>query len=197
MGDIGSMEKGPILVIDDDPGFREVVTSVLTKAGFKVLAAPDGPKGIVMARASQPVVILVDMMMPDMDGIETCERLKLDPGLEDIPLVGVTGSADLMYTAKAFRAGVQFFLPKPSGVESLLQVVELAADSGRADSAMQHTRRHLRFPVELPVSCLVRGDGGRSREIEVEQYLTRPESLRMAVPSEAGRPGKREGDGNR
>lgn len=89
------MKNRPILIIDDEPDFREVVSSVLTKAGFRVLAAPDGPQGIVMARASQPAVILVDMLMPDMDGIETCERLKLDPGLEDIPVVGVTGSTDL------------------------------------------------------------------------------------------------------
>ncbi|MFQ5858402.1 MAG: PleD family two-component system response regulator [Anaerolineae bacterium] len=159
------MEKRPILIIDDDPKVCELVTSVLTGAGFDVLAASDGLRGIETTRAAQPAVILLDMMMPGLDGIETCERLKWDPALQDIPVVGITGSTDLSYTEKAFRAGARFFLPKPFGAESLVQVVELAVQAAHPETAMQHARHHPRFPAELPIRCLVRGDAETAREL--------------------------------
>ncbi len=159
------MEKRPILIIDDDPKVCELITSVLTGAGLEVLAASDGLRGIETARAAQPTVILLDMMMPGLDGIETCKRLKQEPALERIPVVGITGSTDLSYTEKAFRAGARFFLPKPFGAESLVQVVELAAEVAHPETAMQHTRHHPRFPVELPIRCLVRGDAETAQEL--------------------------------
>ena len=159
------MEKRPILIIDDDPKVCELVTSVLTGAGFDVLAASDGLRGIETARAAQPTVILLDMMMPGLDGIETCKRLKQEPALEHIPVVGITGSTDLTYTEKAFRAGAWFFLPKPFGAESLVQVVELAAEAAHPETAMQQPRHHPRFPAALPVRCLVRGDAETAQEL--------------------------------
>ncbi|MFQ5846238.1 MAG: response regulator [Candidatus Methylomirabilales bacterium] len=159
------MGKRPILVIDDDRRVCEMVTSVLTSAGFEVLSALDGPTGIERAGAVQPAVILLDMMMPDVDGIETCRRLKRDPGLKDIPVVGITGSPDLAYTEKAFRAGAHFFLPKPFGAEGLVRVVELAAVAASPDPAVHRSRYDSRFPVALPVRCLVRAEAKRSREI--------------------------------
>ena len=65
------MERRPILVIDDDPRFCEFVSAALSRTGFEVLSAPDGPSGIELARAMQPTVILLDMMLPEVDGIAT------------------------------------------------------------------------------------------------------------------------------
>lgn len=158
------MQNRPILIIDDDYKTCELVTSVLTGAGFDVLAALDGPTGIETARAAQPGVILLDMIMPDVDGIETCERLKRDPGLGDIPVVGITGSSDLKYVEKAFYAGAEFFLPKPFGAEGLVHVVRLAAEATQRETPLR-LRRHPRFPAELPVRCFVRGDADATREV--------------------------------
>lgn len=160
-----AMGKRPILIIDDDPRVCELVTSILAGGGLKVLTAPDGGTGIETARAVQPAVILLDMMMPGMDGIETCEHLKRDPGLQDIPVVGITASTDLQYTVKAFRAGATFFLPKPFGLESLAQVVDLAVEAAQPKIPMQGTRRYPRFPAELPVWCLIGRKGGAAREV--------------------------------
>lgn len=158
-------QKRPILIIDDDSRVCELVASILTGGGCKVLSAPDGLAGVETARVAQPALILVDMMMPRMDGIETCKRLKQDPGLEDIPVVGITASTDLSYTEKAFRAGASFFLPKPFSVESLVQVVELAMGAAQPKSTMGGTRRHPRFPAELPVWCLIGRHAGTTREV--------------------------------
>ncbi|MDZ4340178.1 MAG: response regulator [candidate division NC10 bacterium] len=152
------MANQPILVIDHDPRSREMVTAILGHADFEVLSAPDGPSGIELARKARPVVIIVDMMVPGMDGVGTLQCLKKDPALKDIPVVGVTASMDLTYTQKAFRAGAQFFLPKPFRAASLLCVVELAADSALRNTPMPRRRQHPRHGTDVPVSCFVRGD---------------------------------------
>ncbi len=159
------MQTRPILVIDDDPVLCELVDSVLSGADFEVLSTPDGPSGLELARAAQPAVIVLDMLMPDMDGISTLQALKQDPLLKDIPVIGMTASADLTYTAKAFHAGAQCFLPKPFSRASLLRVVELAADSAQRDTPMLRRRRHPRHPAEVPVRCSIHRGAETTREV--------------------------------
>ncbi len=159
------MRKRPILVVDDDPKSRELVAAILTHAGFGVRAAPDGESGIDLARTEQPFAILLDMMMPGIDGIETVQRLKRDPVLADIPVIGMTASADLSYTGRAFRAGADFFVPKPLSRTNLIRVVELAVEKVQRGSPMRHHRRHPRFPAGVAVRCLVRAGTDGSREV--------------------------------
>ena len=147
------MGNRPILIIDDDPKACELVTDILAGADFDVLSAPTGAAGIELARTAQPAVIILDMMMPGMDGLNTLKGLKRDPVLKPIPVIGITASADLTYTEKAFRAGAQFFLPKPFRAASLLRVVELAADVAQRHSPMHRRRRHPRLPAEVAVRC--------------------------------------------
>lgn len=147
------MQRGPILVIDDDPAACELMDSMLTRAGFKVVTALDGPSGIELAKVAQPALILLDMVMPGLDGIATCQRLKQARGLSDIPVVGMTASSDLRYTAQAFHAGAEFFLAKPFGTQTLIQVVNLAAQTAQREPHCH--RRHPRFAVTLPTGCLI------------------------------------------
>ncbi len=159
------MRNRPILFIDDDPRSRELVTATLAGADFEVLSAPDGLSGIELAHTAKPAVIILDMVMPGMDGISVLQRLKLDPDLKDIPVIGITASSDLKYTEKAFGAGAQCFLAKPFRPETLLCMVELAADVARRETPMQRRRRHPRHFAEIPVRCLVREDETRTWEV--------------------------------
>lgn len=155
-------EKYSVLVIDDDPQFRELVAGILTGRDFEVVSAPDGPAGIELARATQPDVILLDMVMPGLDGIATCDQLKRDAVVADIPVVGVTSAPELDYTAQAFRAGAELFLTKPCGASSLVHVLNLAAKGKhRAGGA----RTFPRFLAELSVRCRVAGDAETSRDL--------------------------------
>ncbi len=158
------MQKSPILVIDDDNEFSDLLTSTLRDEGFQVLAAPDGPTGIETARVAQPVAILLDMMAPGLAGIDACERLKQDPILGDVPIVGMTASPDLTVLEKALSAGADFLLPKPVGAQSVLHAVRLAAE-GTAPGSTTAIRRHARLPIKLPVRCLVRGETETNREV--------------------------------
>lgn len=155
-------QSRPILVIDDDPRFCAWVTAALTGTGFEVLSARDGPSGIELARVARPAVILLDMLLPGMDGIATCKRLKRDRALGGIPVLGVTAAPDLRYTEQAFHAGAEFFLAKPIRANSLAQIVELAAKRAQRTAG---SRAFSRFQVELPVRCCVPGDAETTREI--------------------------------
>src|SRR3972149_4230355 len=87
------MRTRPILIIDDDHALCELVASTLSRTGFKVLAAFDGPTGIETARDAHPAIILLDMMMPGLDGVGTCERRKQDPVLGEGPSARTSGPA--------------------------------------------------------------------------------------------------------
>lgn len=159
------MRNRPILVIDDDPLFREVVRDILTQADFEVLAAADAFAGIELARKVQPAVIILDMLLPEVDGPIALELLKRDPDLKAIPVVGVTVSADLTYAQRAFRAGAMFFLPKPVSATSLVCVVELAAGAASPGAPMRRRRRHPRFAAKVPVQCTIQSHCEVGREL--------------------------------
>jgi len=159
------MHEGPIVIIDDDPVFCKFVGIVLGKAGYEALSAHDGPSGIELVRAARPAIIILDMLMPGIDGIATCQRLKQDPVTREIPVVGITASLELRYAEEAYRAGAEFFLTKPLAPENLVYVVEMVLE--RADpSTLIRPRLSARFRTHLPVRCVLRGDGGTTREVE-------------------------------
>lgn len=158
------MKRRPILVIDHDPLSCELVSAILTDAGFEVVSTPDGPSGIEAARAVQPAVIILEAIMPGIDGIETLTRLKRDPALGDIPVVGITASSDWSYIDKAFRGGAKFFLLKPFLANDLRRVVELAAEWAQRATQINR-RRYPRHPAEVSVRCVVRGDAKMIREV--------------------------------
>ncbi|MFQ5803067.1 MAG: two-component system response regulator [Candidatus Methylomirabilales bacterium] len=178
------MGTRPILVIDDDHAVCELVTSILTSTGFTVHSASDGPTGIETARAEQPAVILLDMMMPGIDGISTCQRLKRDPVLADIPVVGVTGSDNLRYAGRAFCAGAAFFLAKPFGLNALVNVVELALESAQRGDPMDRRRRRPRFLAEVPVRCLIGQDAEATREVVGQTGNMSLSGLLLLLPEE-------------
>ena len=152
----------PILVIDDDPRSCELVAAMLTDVGFEVRSAYDGASGIELARTAQPAAIILDMMMPGMDGIDTLRRLKQDPVLRQIPVVAITAAPELRYHEQAFPTGAGFFLAKPFEAESVIHMVTIALQRARHEA---DRRRHPRFPAELPVRCLIREHGQTIREV--------------------------------
>lgn len=176
------MQRRPVLVIDDDPQVSELIRDLLAGADLEVVSAPDGPSGIELARTEQPAVILLDMILPGLDGLSTCQRLKQDPVLRNIPVVGITASDDLRYTGKAFRAGFAFFLPKPLRSSTLVRVVELALASSQHETPMQRRRQHPRFRVTLRARCLLRNDTETAYGVEGRTGNVSVGGLLLLVP---------------
>jgi len=109
-----------VLVIDDDPAVRELVTRFLGKEGFNVKTATTGDEGIKMARALRPDVITLDVMMPGMDGWAVLSSLKNDPQLADIPVVMMTIVSDQNL---GYALGASDYLTKPIDRDKLVSVL--------------------------------------------------------------------------
>jgi two-component system phosphate regulon response regulator PhoB len=113
-----------ILVIDDEPELVKLLDYNLTKAGYLVLSARDGENGLGMARKHAPDVILLDVMMPGLDGWEVCKRLRQDPGTSAIPLLMLTAKADEGDRVLGLELGADDYVTKPFGVRELLARVK-------------------------------------------------------------------------
>jgi len=121
-----TFHEGKVLCIDDDPLIRQLLTFALKRHGFFPLSAPDGPTGIAMAVDEHPRLILVDIMMPGMDGYEVCRRLKADPRTATIALIILTAHSDAKLNVKVFQAGADLALTKPFQPERLIATVRTA-----------------------------------------------------------------------
>ena len=127
------MRKPPlILIVEDNPANLEIIQARLTANNFEVITATDGEKGLVLAREKLPDLILLDIMMPKMDGLEVCRRLKADPSLPFIPIIMVTAKADSKDVIAGLEAGGDEYLTKPvdhaalvARVKSMLRIKEL------------------------------------------------------------------------
>lgn len=118
------MNQGIILVVDDEPGNIQLLSGIL-KGKFKVKAAKNGIKAIEIAhKEPQPDLILLDVMMPDMDGYEVCERLKGDPETDQIPIVFITGNASDEERQRGIAMGAVEYLIKPVVPETLIAFIE-------------------------------------------------------------------------
>jgi len=105
-------ETPRVLAIDDSPEVIDIIRSAL-KGEFQLLAVTSGKKGLEVAEGKQPDLILLDILMPEMDGFEVCRKLKANPATEDIPVIFVTGLDNHGEEVKGFEAGAVDFVTKP------------------------------------------------------------------------------------
>lgn len=108
------MQVKKILMVEDDPDIRRVAVMALKfKGGFEVVTAGDGVEGLEKAAAEKPDVILLDSMMPKMDGPETCKRLKADDTLKHIPVIFLTAKSQKKEIEAGLEIGAVGYLVKP------------------------------------------------------------------------------------
>ena len=136
---------GPlVLIVDDNPGHRELYASFLDHHGFRVAEAADGHEGVAAARAVRPDVILMDLAMPRLDGVEATRQLKSSPETSAIPIVVLTahGLGPMRHDAEA--AGCDVFLVKPILPSEVCEAVRqaLKEQGSRIAAAMKAGARH-------------------------------------------------------
>ena len=102
-----------VLIIDDDAASLGVISDFLEDSGFVVLVARNGERGIERARYARPDIIFLDILMPGIDGFETCRRLKSDPITANIPVIFMTSLTDTEDKVKGFEAGAVDYVTKP------------------------------------------------------------------------------------
>jgi serine phosphatase RsbU (regulator of sigma subunit) len=121
-----------ILIVDDNPTNVDILQARLRAHNYEILTATDGEAGLAMAREKQPDLILLDIMMPKMDGIEVCQHIRADPSLPFMPIIMVTAKADSKDVVAGLEAGGDEYLTKPvdhaalvARVKSMLRIKAL------------------------------------------------------------------------
>jgi CheY-like chemotaxis protein len=122
-GGAGSLQDVKILVVDDVPANIDVLYQLLQTQGVNVLAATSGEQALAVIEANRPDLILLDIRMPGMDGVETCRRLKEMDGTADLPVIFLTAEDDREKIAEGYEAGGIDYVPKPVEKDALLQLV--------------------------------------------------------------------------
>ena len=116
--------KGDILVVDDVPINLRLLTQMLTKQGYKVRPVTSGAQALAAARSTLPDLILLDIMMPGMDGYEVCQRLKADKATRDTPIIFISALKEAENKLRGFTVGGVDYVTKPFWAEEVLARVE-------------------------------------------------------------------------
>lgn len=109
-----------ILVVDDDSAINELIKVNLELAGYTVVQAYDGIEGFAMAKQEVPSLVILDVMMPDVDGYTVAQRIRMNPELKNIPILMLTALSQLNDKVKGFDIGVDDYLVKPFEMEELM-----------------------------------------------------------------------------
>ncbi len=118
--------KPKILVVDDEPDALELISYNLKAAGFDVITADDGEEALKKARAAQPALVILDVMLPEVDGLEVCKTLRRDPATSSIPIIMLTAKAAEIDRVLGLELGADDYVTKPfSPRELILRVKSL------------------------------------------------------------------------
>jgi len=118
-----SSSRKTVMIVDDSPTIRKILGLTLERAGYKVVAEPDGESAIERLIQVVPDVILLDIAMPKIDGYEVCKRIKQDPRTKHVPVVMLSGKGALFDKVKGHMAGATEYLTKPFETPAVLAVV--------------------------------------------------------------------------
>lgn len=174
------MKLRTILVIDDEPDLLRLLDYNLTQAHYLALTARDGEAGLALARKQAPDLIILDVMMPGLDGWEVCKRLRQDPATSPIPILMLTAKAEEADRVLGLELGADDYVSKPFGVRELLARVK--ALLRRIDAAQQ--------PAEILHAGEIVIDAGRRTVTvsgKVVPLTTTEFNLLQALASKRGR----------
>jgi DNA-binding response OmpR family regulator len=112
-----------ILVVDDEPDILQLERMILVNAGYEVETVADGASALARVAESDYDLIILDVMMPDLDGFEVCQRIKADPRSSDVPILFLTAKDEPKALLEGFKAGAAMYISKPFSEAKLLALV--------------------------------------------------------------------------
>jgi two-component system alkaline phosphatase synthesis response regulator PhoP len=124
-----------ILLVDDEPDILEIVGYNLSNEGYKIITAKNGVEGVKKAKKEKPQLIILDVMMPEMDGIEACERIRKVPELSDVVITFLTARGEDYSQVAGFDAGADDYITKPIKPKVLVSKVKALLRRYKDDEA--------------------------------------------------------------
>lgn len=144
-------ERSTIMLVDDTPANLDLLTEMLQGQGYRVQAFPGGPMALKAAALNPPDLILLDIMMPEMDGFEVCRRLKADDALKEIPVIFISALDDVANKVRAFSQGGVDYVSKPFHQEEVLARVTTHLSLRRMRQKLEQHNLHLQDLVREKV----------------------------------------------
>lgn len=164
-------DQSKLLIVDDNPTNLGFLFEYLTKSGFKVLVALDGESAIEQVQYAQPDLILLDVMMPGVDGFTTCKRLKAEPSTQDIPVIFMTALSDTVDKVQGFKIGAVDYITKPLQAEEVLCRVQ-------THLALRNLQKRL---IDQNQKLLQSQAKERERALELEQALKKLQQTQLQL----------------
>ncbi|MDB9512430.1 response regulator [Kamptonema animale CS-326] len=146
--------KLKILIVDDQPSNLRFLSKILTDQGYNVKRAISGQLGLNAALGSPPNLILLDIMMPDMDGYELCQKLKSMESTRSVPIIFLSGLDDVQYKIKAFQVGGVDYITKPFQVEEVLARIDTQIALQKLQNKLEEQNALLQQSQSLIASIL-------------------------------------------
>ncbi len=131
------MAKGKILVVDDEIYIVHILDFSLGMEGYEVLTALDGEQALEKARAEHPDLIVLDIMMPKLDGYETCKMLKADEATKNIPVILLSAKGRNVDQKVGFEVGADDYITKPFSPRKLVERINAILGQGTSQQRMQ------------------------------------------------------------
>ena len=164
--------KDVIVIVDDKPTNLGVLFDFLTDSGFKVLVAQDGESAIQKVEYAHPDLILLDVMMPGIDGFETCRRLKANPSTQDIPVIFMTALSETVDKVKGFSLGAVDYVTKPVQQEEVRARVTLHLTIRNLQKKLQEQNLQLQKAEEKYRSIFENATEGIFQATPEGRYIT-------------------------
>jgi len=168
-----------ILLVDDTPTNLQVLTQTLQGLGHKLLAANSGKAALTVAKRAKPALILLDVMMPEMDGYQTCEQLKADPELASSAVIFCSALSDVDAKVKGFELGAVDFITKPYQAEEVVARVTTHLTIQQLAAALREQNRVLRQEIEVMLDQ--QKDALRRLEVALQGHSSACRLLRNAI----------------
>jgi DNA-binding NtrC family response regulator len=162
-----------ILVADDTPANIEVLLKCLSQEGYRVLVAQDGESAVTQARYGRPDLILLDVMMPEIDGFEACRQLKADDETRDIPIIFMTVLDEIEDKVSAFELGAADYITKPFRYQEVMARVNTHLSLRRLQRELQEMNQALEQRVAARTADLTRANESLQQEIGQREQAER------------------------
>ncbi|MDO7787023.1 response regulator transcription factor [Desulforamulus aquiferis] len=137
------MSNGTILIADDDRRIVKIVTLCLEQEGYKVVAAQDGEEAVRLASAIKPDLVVMDIMMPKLDGLEACQKIKM---VVDVPIVILSAKDDVVDKIVGFKMGVDDYQTKPFSPAELALRVKAVLRRSKSSPSPRKNKEILEYP---------------------------------------------------
>jgi PAS domain S-box-containing protein len=179
---------GSILVVDDNSDLRQLFASCLSEEGYQVLEAANGLQGLQLTRTHLPELVLLDVHLPDMSGMEICRQIKRDPAMKDVFVALCSGEATSVDSkVNGFECGADEYLVKPIGIQELSARVQTMLRLQNTTAALRASEEHHRRLIDiLPDAVYLIHPKGRltavnSQAVTMLDYLNTDELLQKTI----------------